>query len=173
MPAEWSGWTSSCTSEITGRSAGTGGPAIETRLRRSQTRCGSCAEGWNAELATIEGARIEDKGTILSVHYRNAPEPDAARERIIEALDRIVASDRYALSEGKMVVEVRPKLPLDKGSVVKSLVGEHGLKSIVFLGDDRTDVDAMAALRELRPGLSSLAIGVGGDEAPAELAETS
>ncbi len=125
------------------------------------------------ELATIEGARIEDKATILSVHYRNAPEPEAARERIVKALNRDVASDRYSLSEGKMVVEVRPNLPLDKGSVVKSLVAVHRLKSVVFLGDDRTDIDAMAALRELRPGLLSLAIGVGSDEAPAELAETS
>ncbi|MGD0116379.1 MAG: trehalose-phosphatase [Dehalococcoidia bacterium] len=125
------------------------------------------------ELATIEGARIEDKATILSVHYRNAPEPAAARERIVKTLNRVVAFDRYVLSEGKMVVEVRPNLPLDKGSVVKSLVAEHRLKSVVFLGDDRTDIDAMAALRELRPGLLSLAIGVGSDEAPAELAETS
>jgi len=125
------------------------------------------------ELATIEGARIEDKATILSVHCRNAPEPAAARERIVKTLNRVVAFDRYVLSEGKMVVEVRPNLPLDKGSVVKSLVAEHRLKSVVFLGDDRTDIDAMAALRELRPGLLSLAIGVGSDEAPAELAETS
>jgi len=130
-------------------------------------------ERLEGELATVEGTRIEDKATILSVHYRNAPRPVAARERIIEALDRIMPSDRYALSEGKMVVEVRPKLPLDKGKVVKSLVEEYGLKSAVFLGDDRSDVDAMRAMHALRPGLSSLAVGVGGDEAPAELAEVS
>jgi trehalose 6-phosphate phosphatase len=82
-------------------------------------------------------------------------------------------SDRFALSEGKMVVEVRPKLPLHKGSVVTSLVEEHDLKSAAFLGDDRSDIDAMTALRALRPGLSSLAIGVGGYEAPAELARAS
>ncbi len=121
----------------------------------------------------IEGARIEDKGTILSVHYRNAPEPETARKRIIEALNRIAASGRYALSEGKMVVEVRPKLPLDKGSVVGSLVEERGIESVVFLGDDRTDIDAMTALRALRPDPASLIIGVGGDEAPSDLAKAS
>jgi trehalose-phosphatase len=125
------------------------------------------------ETAAIEGVRIEDKGTILSVHYRTAAESGTARKRILEALSRVVASDRFALSEGKMVVEVRPKLPLDKGTVVRSLVEERGLKSVVFLGDDRTDVDAMMALRRLRPSPASLAIGVGGNEAPSDLAKAS
>ncbi len=129
--------------------------------------------GLEAELTSIPGARIEDKTTILTLHYRNTSDPPRAREKLVDTLNRVVPPDRFTLSEGKMVVEVRPKLPLTKGNVVASLAEEHGLKSTVFLGDDRTDIDAMLTLRALRPGLSSLAIGVGGGEAPGELAEAS
>jgi trehalose 6-phosphate phosphatase len=73
-----------------------------------------------------------------------------------------------------MVIEIRPPLKLDKGMVVERLVEEHGLRGAVFLGDDVTDVDAMMALKRLRgSGLSTLAIGVAGEEAPAGLVDES
>ena len=73
-----------------------------------------------------------------------------------------------------MVVEIRPPLVADKGTVIERLVEEYGLRGVVFLGDDRTDVDAMRALKRLRDsGLACLAIGVAGDEAPDGLIEES
>jgi len=73
------------------------------------------------------------------------------------------------------VVEVRPPLAIDKGTVVRDLVREHGLRGIVYLGDDLTDVDAFRAVRELREEREVLGLtaGVAGAEAPAALASVS
>jgi trehalose 6-phosphate phosphatase len=83
--------------------------------------------------------------------------------------------DGLIIAEGKMVVEVRPPLAIDKGTVVRNLVREHGLRGIVYLGDDLTDVDAFRAVRELREEgeILGLTTGVGGVEAPDRLAGVS
>ncbi|HUS82694.1 MAG TPA: trehalose-phosphatase [Dehalococcoidia bacterium] len=126
------------------------------------------------ELRRIPGTRMEDKVTILSLHYRGAPEPEVARREILGLLGRLLPPGRFAVREGKMVVEISPPLRLDKGTVVEHLVKERGLRGAVFLGDDVTDVDAMRALKRLREsGLTSLAIGVAGDDMPDTLAEES
>jgi len=125
-------------------------------------------------LRETAGVRIEDKGVILSLHYRGAARPQTARQYILDLLDRLLPTERLAIAEGKMVVEVRPALKLDKGVVIEGLVEDRGLRGVVFLGDDRTDVDAMRALRRLcESGVKGLAIGVMGDEAPEELLEAS
>ena len=51
---------------------------------------------------------------------------------------------------GRMVLELRPVADVDKGIAVRRLVGETGIDAALFGGDDRTDLDAFAALRELR-----------------------
>jgi len=73
------------------------------------------------------------------------------------------------------VIEVRPPLAVDKGTVVRDLVREHDLRGIVYLGDDLTDVDAFRAVRELREEgkILGLTAGVGGAEAPDGLAGVS
>jgi len=123
------------------------------------------------ELRDTPGIRIEDKGVVLSLHYRGASRPEEVRREILSLLDRLLPPARFAVAEGKMVVEVRPPLSLDKGTVVEGLVQERELKGAVFLGDDVTDVDAVRALKRLRDsGLSCLSIGVAGDGMPDTLA---
>ncbi len=111
---------------------------------------------------------LEDKGTVISIHYRSSPQPAAARQAILEASKRVLPQDGLIIAEGKMVVEVRPPLAIDKGTVVRDLVREHGLRGIVYLGDDLTDVDAFRAVRELREEgeVLGLTAGVAGAEAP-------
>jgi trehalose 6-phosphate phosphatase len=126
------------------------------------------------ELRATRDVRIEDKGVILSLHYRGASRPDEVRQQILELLDTLLAPSRFAIAEGKMVIEVRPPLALDKGTVVEGLVLESCLRGAVFLGDDVTDVDAVLALKRMREcGLASLAIGVAGDGMPDALAAES
>ena len=118
--------------------------------------------------------RIEDKQVVLSLHYRGATRPEEVRQSILGLLGRLLPPDRFAIVEGKMVIEVRPPLAFDKGTVIERLAQERRLKAAVFLGDDATDIDAMKALRRLRAsGLETLAVGVGGEEMPAALAEAS
>jgi trehalose 6-phosphate phosphatase len=73
-----------------------------------------------------------------------------------------------------MVWEIQPPLQINKGVAVRSLVEEHGLRGTFFLGDDRTDADAFAALRELRAvgTCATLAIGVLDADTPAIVRET-
>jgi len=127
------------------------------------------------ELRELAGVRLEDKGTVISIHYRSSPQPAAARQAILQACKRVLPQDGLISAEGKMVIEVRPPLAIDKGAVVRELVREHGLRGIVYLGDDLTDLDAFRAVRELRQegNLLGLTAGVGGAEAPDRLASLS
>ena len=70
-----------------------------------------------------------------------------------------------------MVVEIRPPVRVDKGTSLRQLVMEYGLKSVLYLGDDVTDVDAFKALHALTSeGLCvGLALGVLGQNTPLDI----
>ena len=117
---------------------------------------------------------IENKGVTGTIHYRLAPDQTAA-EVLLEPLARAVA-DRHGLrlTLGRMIFEVRPALAVNKGTAIRELAQDLGLRGIVFFGDDVTDVDAFRALRELREAgeAATLRVGVlGPDTSPAVLAE--
>jgi trehalose 6-phosphate phosphatase len=123
-------------------------------------------------LADEPGVIVEDKGATASVHYRLSPDP----ERVGPAIRRLVedVADDLRITEGKMVVEIRPPIDVSKGTIVRQLVGEHHLAGVVYLGDDRTDVDAFRALRALRgadggPVIRTLSVAVAGSETPPEV----
>jgi trehalose 6-phosphate phosphatase len=116
---------------------------------------------------------IENKGVTGTVHYRLAPDP-AAAGAMLEALAR-VAAERYGLrvSPGRMIVELRPELGVNKGTAIRELVEELELRGIVFFGDDVTDVDGFRALRALREELPVLTLNVAvlGPETPEVVAQ--
>lgn len=117
----------------------------------------------------IPGIYLEQKGASLSVHYRNATEPSGARSAILDFLESHAGG--MAIREGKMVVEVRPPVPLSKGEAVRSFIERKGLASALVLGDDLTDVEAFAVLREMREAgeVRGLCVAVATADAPAEL----
>jgi trehalose 6-phosphate phosphatase len=88
------------------------------------------------------GARVEDKGITFTVHYRTSPRPDHAlrylETEIVPKLDRA----GLAWSFGRMVLEVRPPVAVDKGSAIKRLRGRRRIGQLLYVGDDRTDLDA-------------------------------
>lgn len=100
-------------------------------------------------LEGIDGAFVEDKGLTLSIHYRLAPDrAEEVREIVLEA-----AGGRPELEvfEGKMIVEVRPRVEWHKGKAVLFLLDQMRPPAdapVLYLGDDRTDEDAFRALRE-------------------------
>ena len=118
---------------------------------------------------TIPGALLEHKGVSLSVHYRNTAEPDTARSDILDFLDAHARG--MNIREGKMVVEVRPPVELSKGEAVRSFTRRKGLASALVLGDDRTDAEAFAVIREMRDtgAIHGLCVAVATADAPAEL----
>jgi len=117
-----------------------------------------------ASALSVEGIALENKTVGLSIHYRRSPAPERARQAILEALAASPAAKDFKVAEGKMVVELRPRVQADKGAAVASLVEDFGLRGGVYLGDDVTDVDAFSAMH--RQGLTGLGVAVVGAETP-------
>jgi len=122
-----------------------------------------------------DGLIVEDKGLSGSIHFRLAP--DVERTHTLLTTTAVAVGDRTGLriTEGRMVIEIRPPVEISKGTAVRDLVRDRGLKGIVFLGDDVTDVDAFKAVRELRDsdGIAGLRIGVTSAETPQSVLDES
>lgn len=96
-----------------------------------------------------EGTFVELKELSHAIHYRRAPDSEAARACILEELERLdLAGVRR--TEGKMLVQLRPDHPLDKGTALELLVRERDVRWVLCAGDDTTDLDAFRAVAALR-----------------------
>ncbi len=122
-----------------------------------------------------QGLVFEDKGLSGSIHYRLAPDIAGTFASLSNAA--LAVGNRLGLrvTEGRLVLEIRPPVQISKGTALRDLVRRHGLKGIVFLGDDVTDVDAFRAVRTLRKdeGIAGLRIGVLGPDTHATVRDES
>ena len=93
------------------------------------------------------GALIEDKEHGFVLHYRLAPEAGPEAKAMLESL---VAEDpaRFTLLEARMAWELRPR-GASKGTAVQALMARAPFagRVPVFIGDDVTDEEGMAAAR--------------------------
>ncbi|HEX5503449.1 MAG TPA: trehalose-phosphatase [Thermomicrobiales bacterium] len=116
--------------------------------------------------AGLRGLVFEDKGVTASIHYRLAPDPDRAHD-VLEPLVRDLAAEAgLRVTEGRRILELRPPVPGDKGTALAGVIAAHGLAGVVFLGDDLTDLDAMAELRRQREAGRVAGLNVGVADAP-------
>jgi trehalose 6-phosphate phosphatase len=93
----------------------------------------------------LPGLRVERKGTIsVALHWRNTP--DRAAEAAAWA-GRTALAHGLDLHPGRMVIELRPPVAVDKGTVVETLC--DGLAAACFAGDDAGDLPAFLALERL------------------------
>lgn len=116
--------------------------------------------------AVSTGFRIEVKGPSLTAHFREKPRlRGVVEEWVAEQAERtglIVRSARQSL-------ELHPPIEVDKGSVVRQLVGEMR-GSVLFAGDDLGDLPAFDALDELaEAGVEVTRVAVRSSESPEEL----
>ena len=125
----------------------------------------------------LPGLVIQNKRLMFDVHYRNAADPVAAREAIE---DEIVAPAReagLAIATGHFVVEVRPPLPVDKGTAVTELLqARPQIVTALFFGDDLTDTTGFAAVHEWAAGATgrvACALAALTEETPTAVRETS
>jgi trehalose 6-phosphate phosphatase len=108
---------------------------------------------------------VENKGLTVAFHWRTAS-ANAAWGRSFA--QEMAQETNLELHPGKMSVELRPPVPADKGTVVAELC--HGLRAACFVGDDRGDLAAFAALDRLAPaGMDTCKVAAASAEIPPEL----
>ena len=114
---------------------------------------------------------VEDKGVGISIHYRTALEPGRARSTALDVLGEIGANRWLKVTDGKMIIDLRLPLDVNKGTAVRTTVEEFRLQGAILLGDDLTDVDAFRAGRRLHEerGFVSINVAVAGEETPEEV----
>ena len=129
-----------------------------------------------ARVPELAGVSVEHKGLSATVHYRRAPDPDRARDAIGVALGD-VALRGLEMRHGRMSYELRSVGLGDKGSAARLIIERFGLRGVVVMGDDVTDLDMFGAVAELRAAgqIRATIIGVGGAdrEVPPSVAEAS
>jgi trehalose 6-phosphate phosphatase len=106
--------------------------------------------------AAPDGVTVEDKGLALVVHTRRAPDPQAALDALRPALVALAVAQGLAADDGRYGVELRPR-GTDKGHALAELIALHRPAAVLFAGDDRGDLPAVAVLQHQRehgvPGL--------------------
>lgn len=143
---------------------GPGLDRVHEAARAARPALERAAAGLREALAGEPGAEVEDKTWTLTVHYRRADRP-GAEGRVRSAVEGAGAVPGLRVTEGKKVFEVRPDVDWDKGAATRFLLetlGEGRELPALFIGDDRTDEDAFAVVRELGGGI------VVGDPPPAD-----
>ena len=116
----------------------------------------------------LPGLLVERKGRIaVTVHWRTSPERDA---EAVARTDEIARRHGLTVYATRMARELRPPVPVDKGTAVEALL--DGYDAAVFAGDDRGDLPAYDALDRLaaagRLG-AAVRVAVDSAEAPPEL----
>lgn len=99
--------------------------------------------------ADAAAAYVEEKGLAVAVHTRRLSDPVATRDRLLEPLAELAGRHGLVLEPGRNVIEVRSP-GMSKGRAVETLVEEQQAGGFLFAGDDLGDLDAFAAVEELR-----------------------
>jgi trehalose 6-phosphate phosphatase len=110
---------------------------------------------------------LEVKPLTAAFHYRRAEDRDAARETL-EGVAAAALEMGFRTKWGRFVLEIVPPLDASKGTAVRTLLDETGLRRALYAGDDVTDVDGFRALDGLEVAVR---IAVASPEGPAELGE--
>ncbi|MGH9096905.1 MAG: trehalose-phosphatase, partial [Acidimicrobiales bacterium] len=87
------------------------------------------------------GVSVEPKGLAVTVHWRKDP---ARAGTAIALAEAEAAASGLEAHRGRMSIELRPPLAIDKGSVAAGLIEDYA--AACFLGDDLGDLPAFAAL---------------------------
>lgn len=112
------------------------------------------------------GALVENKALSLTLHWRRAPE---AEPWIVDAAAAESGRSGLVVHDGRQSVELRPPVPIDKGSVVEQLA--RGTRCVCYLGDDVGDLPGFAALDRLaaEAGITAVKVAAADQECPPEV----
>lgn len=124
-------------------------PGMEALAAQWQLQCGA----WDAALTEAigrdrlraAGIRIENKGLSLALHYRLAPDRDAAGALVLELCRELAPG--AVLVGGKCVLNLMPASGFGKGHALERLMDVTGAPAALYLGDDLNDEDVFRLAR--------------------------
>ena len=134
----------------------TSGPAMDVLLDR-----------FPAEVQAVLGIRAERKQSLsLSFHFRGAEDVEKARRFLDEVVRPQAESLGLKTGWGRRILEIMPAGAVNKGTSIRTLLASGVIRNAAMIGDDRTDTDAWAALRQLRRAgrLAHVACILAGDD---------
>jgi trehalose 6-phosphate phosphatase len=86
----------------------------------------------------------------VAIHWRAAPDIEAAAARIRAAVEELDPDQQLERFPGRRVLELRPPGAVAKGEAFLRIVEEWKPRSVFLLGDDVSDAMAFRELRQLR-----------------------
>jgi trehalose 6-phosphate phosphatase len=127
------------------------------------------AGGWRPQLEEVvagAGRPAEWKRFSVAFHFRAAKDEQAALAELRQIEERALELG-LRTRWGRKVLEVLPPVDVNKGTAVRALLAERGLRRALYAGDDATDLDAFRGLDGLE---LAVRVAVVSDEGPGELA---
>lgn len=111
---------------------------------------------------------LDYKKYSLSIHYRRHAEPKQAEKQLQGLLSKYINPD-LRIQRGRKVFDLSAK-HINKGNAVDYLINKHNLKYFLYIGDDRTDIDAFDKMTELKKqGITTVKIALASNESPKDL----
>ena len=98
-----------------------------------------------------DGAWVENKGVLLTFHFRNVPVEK--REPIVTRARELITEAGFMIGNAHCALEIKPPVLWDKGRasiyILRTAFGVDWSDRIriIYAGDDVTDEDAMSALK--------------------------
>jgi trehalose 6-phosphate phosphatase len=139
-----------------------GSHGLELEPQADRWRRGLAAFAANAPWPPEE---IEVKGLAVAFHFRSHAD-EAAAVRRLDAIAEEAVGQGLMARYGRKILEVLPQVGSHKGTAVRRLLEERGLRRGLSAGDDTTDIDAFAALDGLEVAVR---VAVASAEAPSAL----
>ena len=91
---------------------------------------------------------VERKPPTVAFHYRQAPDVAAAGAEVRQAVDALDPDGVLERFPGRRILELRPVGAIAKGDAFRGVLKEVRPASVFMLGDDISDAQAFAVLRE-------------------------
>ena len=120
------------------------------------------------KLDTCTGFSFDYKKLSLTVHYRACSEDYEAKKKILKTINDLNLNPFLKIIEGRKLIEIRPAIGHNKGTILQEFILENHIKQIIYLGDDTNDIDAFNKLKELthQKIIQGINIAVDSNETP-------
>ena len=101
-------------------------------------------------LNSIEGLIIQDKWATISIHYHMCPQPQIAKQQTLDLLMKSPHIKNLSVMDEKTNIGIVPRVDIDKGTAVTTLIEQYRLSGAIYLGDDIGDLPAFRAIHRAK-----------------------